>query len=105
MSCSCLYHLYFDILQYAGKPRVWNCYTKYPIFRQKVLNFWEFSGLVIIFLLIALGYGTLHGYTFYPFDPDLNIGSYVYIINNEFWMDSEGRLPTYVAADLVRFNF
>lgn len=56
---------------------------------------------MVVFLLIALGYGSLHAYTFYPFDPEMNVFDYVYIINHEFWKDSEGRLPVYVVADLV----
>jgi hypothetical protein len=70
-------------------------------FRQKILNFWQFSGLVIIFLLIAIGYGCMHGYTFYPWNPKINASDYTYIIDAEFWKDPQGRLPVYVVADLV----
>lgn len=67
-------------------------------FRQKILNFWEFLGLVLSCLLIAIAYGCLHGYTFYPRG---NITKYEYIINAEFWKDPEGRLPVYVVSDIV----
>lgn len=69
-------------------------------FRQKVLNSLEFAILIGICLLIAIGYGCLHGYTFYP-DPNIDFSAYDYIINSTFWKDSEGRLPVFVVAEIV----
>ena len=58
--------------------------------------------LILVCLTIAVCYVALHGYTF---DPDENFHLYDHIINNEFWKNSEGKLPTFVVSDPVKKSF
>lgn len=58
--------------------------------------------MLVLAFTISFLYTCLHAWAFWPSG---NENKFNYMIDHDFWKDSEGKLPVFVASDIVNFHF
>ncbi|KAE9549048.1 hypothetical protein FO519_007745 [Halicephalobus sp. NKZ332] len=74
----------------------------FAVCRNRILTCLQYSSLVLVSVFASVCYTCLHAWAFWPRD---NLDTFTHIINYNFWKDSRGNLPVFVAASIALVPF